>query len=295
MIERGRQRAFIAGVIGLVAAWGAVGLVALGRTDLLGALAGALLVYCLLRGRVPTLYGGVFLIVAFLEIYGTAVGAWSWAAQMPVTGVPAGNPPSGIASIYVLFDIAAIALAPRLLTGISSIRLRLPALSRPARSARLRDSASESQPCREILRRMSQPNAEVRRASRVSSSGAGTWATSNPRLCYDPDQSSTGADRRPDARTCEGEFRGLEDLSRAMREYLHAFSDLRIEAEEIIDLGRRPRPGAVSAHRGSGKLSGAPHQTTSSEICSRCARARVRALGLLLGSCRGDRKPSALS
>ena len=131
VIERGRQRAFIAGVIGLVAAWGAVGLVALGRTDLLGALAGTLLVYCLLRGRVPTLYGGVFLIVAFLEIYGTAVGAWSWAAQMPVTGVPAGNPPSGIASIYVLFDIAAIALAPRLLSGISSIRLRLPALSRP--------------------------------------------------------------------------------------------------------------------------------------------------------------------
>ena len=60
----------------------------------------------------------MFLIVAFLEIYGTAVGAWSWAAQMPVTGVPAGNPPSGIASIYVLFDIAAIALAPRLLAAL---------------------------------------------------------------------------------------------------------------------------------------------------------------------------------
>ena len=80
VIERGRQRAFIAGVIAIVASWGAIGLLALGRTDLLGALARALLVYCLLRGRVPTLYGGVFLIVAFLEIYGTAVGAWSWAA-----------------------------------------------------------------------------------------------------------------------------------------------------------------------------------------------------------------------
>jgi hypothetical protein len=60
--------------------------------------------------------------VAFLEIYGTAVGAWNWAAQMPVTGVPAGNPPSGIASIYVLFDIAAIALAPRLLVAIRGLR-----------------------------------------------------------------------------------------------------------------------------------------------------------------------------
>ncbi len=122
VIERGRQREFIAGVIAFVAVWGAVGLLALGRTDLLGALAGALLVYCLLRGRVPTLYGGVFLIVAFLEIYGTAVGAWSWAAQMPVTGLPAGNPPSGIASIYVLFDIAAIALAPRLLGAVRGLR-----------------------------------------------------------------------------------------------------------------------------------------------------------------------------
>ena len=134
VIERGRQRAFIAGVIAIVASWGAIGLLALGRTDLLGALAGALLVYCLLRGRVPTLYGGVFLIVAFLEIYGTAVGAWSWAAQMPVTGVPAGNPPSGIASIYVLFDIAAIALAPRLLGGIEAMPIRLPQLARPAKA-----------------------------------------------------------------------------------------------------------------------------------------------------------------
>ena len=116
-------------------AWGAVGLVALGRTGPARRPRGALLVYCLLRGRVPTLYGGVFLIVAFLEIYGTAVGAWSWAAQMPVTGVPAGNPPSGIASIYVLFDIAAIALAPRLLAALRTIQLRLPAPIRPAKGA----------------------------------------------------------------------------------------------------------------------------------------------------------------
>jgi hypothetical protein len=134
VIERNHQRAFIAGVLAIVVAWGAIGLIALGRTDLLGALAGALLVYCLLRGRVPTLYGGVFLIVAFLEIYGTAVGAWSWAAEMPITGVPAGNPPSGIASIYVLFDIAAIALAPRLLVAIKAIRLRLPHPPRPAKA-----------------------------------------------------------------------------------------------------------------------------------------------------------------
>ena len=70
--------------------------------------------------------------VAFLELYGTAVGAWSWAASMPGTGMPVGNAPSGIASIYVLFDIAAIALAPRLLNGFEALRLRPPSLIRPA-------------------------------------------------------------------------------------------------------------------------------------------------------------------
>jgi hypothetical protein len=43
--------------------------------------------------------------------------------------MPAGNPPSGIAGVYVLFDIAAIALAPRLLTALEGMR-RLPALVR---------------------------------------------------------------------------------------------------------------------------------------------------------------------
>jgi hypothetical protein len=132
VIERRHQRAFVAAVIAIVIVWGAAGLLALGRTDLLGAMAGAALVYCLIRGSKAPLYGGVFLIVAFLELYGTAVGAWSWAASMPGTGLPAGNPPSGIASIYVLFDIAAIALAPRLLNGFEALRLRLPSLIRPA-------------------------------------------------------------------------------------------------------------------------------------------------------------------
>jgi hypothetical protein len=62
------------------------------------------------------------MIVGFLEIYGTSIGAWHWASSVPGTPLGAGNPPSGIASIYVLFDIAAIALAPRLLTALASLR-----------------------------------------------------------------------------------------------------------------------------------------------------------------------------
>jgi hypothetical protein len=88
----------------------------------------------LIRGRAPSLYAGVFLIVAFLELYGTSIGAWHWAETIPGTSIGAGNPPSGIASIYVLFDIAAIALAPRLLASLSSAR-RLPPLARIATSS----------------------------------------------------------------------------------------------------------------------------------------------------------------
>lgn len=121
-VVRRHPEAFIRSVIGIVAAWGVAGLLLLGRTDALGAITGAALIYVLLRGRPATLYAGVFLMVGFLEIYGTSIGAWHWAATAPDTALPAGNPPSGIAGIYVLFDIAAIALAPRLLSAIDRVR-----------------------------------------------------------------------------------------------------------------------------------------------------------------------------
>jgi hypothetical protein len=119
---RRHPRAFVGGVVAFVAGWGIAGLVVLGRTDALGALTGALLIYVLLRGSKATLYAGVFVMVAFLEIYGTSIGAWHWATTAPDTPLPAGNPPSGIASVYVLFDIAAIALAPRVLAALDGLR-----------------------------------------------------------------------------------------------------------------------------------------------------------------------------
>jgi hypothetical protein len=80
----------------------------------------------LLRGRGAPLYAGITLVVAFLEVYGTSIGAWQWATTAPGMPLSEGNPPSGIASVCVLFDIAAVALAPRLLSGVDRLRL-LPA------------------------------------------------------------------------------------------------------------------------------------------------------------------------
>jgi hypothetical protein len=65
-------------------------------------------------------YAGVFLAVAALEIYGTAIGTWTWEGAVPGLGIPQGNPPSGAASGYVVFDILALALATR----VSRLRLR---------------------------------------------------------------------------------------------------------------------------------------------------------------------------
>ncbi len=97
-------------------AWALIGLLAMGRTDVAGAVGATVLVLFLIKGRMPTVYAGVFFAVAFLEIYGTAVGIWTWQElQVPGIGVPDGNPPSGAASGYVFFDIAALALAPGLL------------------------------------------------------------------------------------------------------------------------------------------------------------------------------------
>jgi hypothetical protein len=94
--------------------WGLLGLTILPRTDAAGALGVPLLLAFLWRSRARAAYAGVFLVVAALELYGTAIGTWRWADQLPGLGIPDGNPPSGVASGYVWFDVMALLIAPRL-------------------------------------------------------------------------------------------------------------------------------------------------------------------------------------
>ena len=112
-----------------VLAWGVAGVTVLPRSDVGGAIGAALLAVYLVRGRAPEIYAGVFLVVAWLELYGTAIGTWEWAVAIPGTGVPQGNPPSGVASGYVWFDIAALALAPPVMRVAARIRSGSPALT----------------------------------------------------------------------------------------------------------------------------------------------------------------------
>jgi hypothetical protein len=76
-----------------------------------GTIGGTTLAAVLVATRRPV-YAGVFFVVAFLELYGTAIGTWTWASTVPGLGLPQGNPPSGAASGYVLFDVVALLTAP---------------------------------------------------------------------------------------------------------------------------------------------------------------------------------------
>ncbi|HEX6953211.1 MAG TPA: hypothetical protein VF124_10475 [Gaiellaceae bacterium] len=107
-----RARAVVwAAAVG-AAAWGVAGLTVLPRLDVAGALGVPPLLVFLWRSRSRAVYAGVFLAVAALELYGTSIGTWRWAGALPGLGIPDGNPPSGVASGYVWFDVMALLIAP---------------------------------------------------------------------------------------------------------------------------------------------------------------------------------------
>ena len=103
-----------------------------------------------------------------------------------------------------------------------------------------------------------------------------------PASFIDPDveRSRIGADTP----ALEGEWRGVEGLSRAMAEYLNAFSDLRIEAESIIDLDD-DRVLVLSRQTARGKLQRRAHRPRGRRSVH-AARRQGGALCLLVGSCR---------
>ncbi len=111
------------------ATWGLLGLTILPRRDVAGAVGVPLLLVFLWRGRNRAVYAAVFLVVASLELYGTAIGTWRWAPALPGLGIPDGNPPSGVASGYVWFDVMALLVAPSILALARRDEFRAPAES----------------------------------------------------------------------------------------------------------------------------------------------------------------------
>ena len=109
---RERVRALVAVAAAIAAGWGLAGLTVLPHRDVAGAVGVPLLLLFLWRSRYRAVYASVFLVVASLELYGTALGTWRWERTLPGLGIPDGNPPSGVASGYVWFDVMALLVAP---------------------------------------------------------------------------------------------------------------------------------------------------------------------------------------
>jgi hypothetical protein len=76
---------------------------------------------CLFKGRSPLVYLAAFFITTWLEILGTAAGAWKWADVDPVFGLSQGNPPSGVAVWYCLVDAVALCGGPLLSIGVKNV------------------------------------------------------------------------------------------------------------------------------------------------------------------------------
>jgi len=115
---RRHARALAAVAAAAAATWGLLGLTVLPRRDVAGAVGVPLLLVFLWRSRNRAVYASVFLVVAALELYGTALGTWRWAPTLPGLGIPDGNPPSGVASGYVWFDVMALLSAPFILRAL---------------------------------------------------------------------------------------------------------------------------------------------------------------------------------
>ena len=135
--------------------WALLGLTVLPATDVSGAVGCTFLVVVLLTTR-RSVYAGVFLVVALLEIYGTVLGTWTWHGVVPGLGIPQGNPPSGAASGYVVFDVLALALVARLGGVAAAIQsrktrsdsglTRVPARMSPRASSTLPHTSQSSAP-----------------------------------------------------------------------------------------------------------------------------------------------------
>ena len=104
-----RSRELLVAAGAAAAIWGVAGITVLPAPDASGTMGCAFLVGVLLLARRPV-YAGVFMIVMALELYGTALGTWRWESSVPGLGLSQGNPPSGVASGYVVFDVLALAV-----------------------------------------------------------------------------------------------------------------------------------------------------------------------------------------
>ena len=115
------------------------GLLLVSGAGTLDALLFALFVLCLCFGRARKLYAVMFLLALAMELYGTALGNWTWSTAVPWTGFTTLNPPLAAGAFYCVLDLLVVATVSRWHLAAAAFtqlfRASRPAATLSARSA----------------------------------------------------------------------------------------------------------------------------------------------------------------
>jgi hypothetical protein len=88
-----------------------VALFAWNGRDTMGPLLYAMFLACMWISPSRKLYATMFVLSLLMELYGTWVGNWTWAAQVPWLGLTADNPPLAAGAFYCVLDLLVVSVA----------------------------------------------------------------------------------------------------------------------------------------------------------------------------------------
>ncbi|MCW0201062.1 MAG: hypothetical protein OJI74_04255 [Rhodanobacter thiooxydans] len=74
------------------------------EADTISLLLFAFFLLCIRYGPSPRLYGTMFALALLMELYGTAMGNWTWALLVPGLPFTAANPPIAAGAFYCVLD-----------------------------------------------------------------------------------------------------------------------------------------------------------------------------------------------
>jgi len=80
-------------------------------SDTLGPPLFALLLACMALSRARKLYAVMFMLALAMEIYGTALGNWTWNRDVPWLGLSTLNPPLAAGAFYCVLDLLVMGTA----------------------------------------------------------------------------------------------------------------------------------------------------------------------------------------
>jgi hypothetical protein len=87
-----------------------VGLLAWSGRDTLGPLLYAIFLACMWLSPSRRLYATMFVLSLAMELYGTWLGNWVWAPQVPWLGLATTNPPLAAGAFYCVLDLLVVSI-----------------------------------------------------------------------------------------------------------------------------------------------------------------------------------------